>query len=57
MIYAFAFAGDISAKTLYKLKSIDHCYIVYLNYIDHYLNLLFHGQPEFILGLGSLTQV
>lgn len=54
MLYAFALTGGLG-KLLYKLKSPDHCYIVYSNNIDHYLNLLVHDQPIQILGLGSYS--
>ncbi len=58
MIYGFAFTtNNIGTKTLYKLSSIDHCYILWSNNIDNYLNLLLHDQPELILGLGTYSGV
>jgi len=54
MIYGFSL-NYIGTKALYKLKLLDCCYIVYSNNIDHYLNMLLHDQPEFILGLGGYS--
>ncbi len=56
MLYAFALTTSLG-KLLYKLKSPDHCYIVYSNNIDHYLDLLIHDQPSHILGLGSYSGI
>lgn len=56
MLYAFALTSGFG-RLLYKLKSPDHCYIVYSNNIDHYLNLLVHDQPSHILGLGSYSGI
>lgn len=44
-------------RLLYSLKSPDHCYIVYGNNIDYYLDLLIHDQPSHVLGLGSYSGV
>lgn len=57
MIYAFAFPGNMSKSVLYKLKTVDHCYIVWPNNIEHYLNILTHDQPEFVLGLGVYSGI
>ncbi len=58
MVYGFAFTNNnISTKTLYQLNSVDHCYILWGNNIEHYLDLLMHDQPEFILGLGAYSGI
>ena len=51
-IYAFAFAGNISSKVLYRLKSTDCSFLAYPNNIDFYLKMLLHDQPRYILGMG-----
>ena len=56
MLYAFALTSSLS-MLLYKLSEPDCCYIVYSNNIDHYLNLLLHDQPRFILGMGVYSGV
>lgn len=56
MLYSFVLTNGLG-RLLYKLKSPDHCYIVYSNNIDHYLNLLVHDQPSHILGLGSYSGI
>lgn len=56
MLYAFALTNSLG-KLLYKLKTPDHCYLVWSNNIDHYLNILLHDQPEFILGIGVYSGV
>lgn len=56
MLYTFALTSSLG-RLLYRLKSPDHCYIVYSNNIDHYLDLLIHDQPSHILGLGSYSGV
>jgi len=56
MLYVFALTSSLG-KLLYRLKSPDHCYIVYSNNIDHYLDLLVHDQPSYILGLGSYSGI
>jgi len=56
MLYAFALTSGLG-RLLYKMKSPDHCYIVYSNNIDHYLDLLVHDQPTHILGLGSYSGI
>ena len=56
MLYVFALTSGLG-RLLYKLKSPGHCYIVYSNNIDHYLNLLVHDQPSHILGLGSYSGI
>lgn len=56
MLFAFSLTNSLG-KLLYRLESPDHCYIVYSNNIDHYLNLLTHEQPSHILGLGSYSGI
>ncbi len=56
MLYAFALTNSLG-KLLYKLKAPDHCYLVWSNNIDHYLDILLHDQPEFILGMGVYSGV
>lgn len=56
MLYAFVLTNSLG-RLLYKLKKPDCCYIVWSNNIDHYLNLLLHDQPEFILGMGVYSGV
>lgn len=58
MVYGFAFTdNNASTKTLYKLNSVDHRYILWGNNIEHYLDLLLHDQPESILGLGVYSGI
>lgn len=52
----FALTSSLG-RLLYRLKSPDHCYIVYSNNIVHYLSLLVHDQPTHILGLGSYSGI
>lgn len=56
MLYAFVLTNSLG-KLLYKLRTPDHCYLVWSNNIDHYLNILLHDQPEFILGMGVYSGV
>ena len=42
---------------LYRLKQIDCCYLVYPNNVEHYLEMLLHDQPSYVLGLGSYSGV
>lgn len=56
MLYAFALTNSLG-KLLYKLKTPDHCYLIWSNNIDHYLNILLHDQPEFILGMGVYSGI
>jgi len=51
MIYGFALGG--TSHILYRLKQLSCCYLVFPNNLDHYLNMLLHDQPEYIVGLGS----
>lgn len=54
-IYGFALRG--TGQILYQLKTIDCCYLLYPNNIDHYLAMLLHDQPSHIIGLGLYTGV
>lgn len=51
----YGFSLGSASRILYSLKNIDCCYTVYPNNIDHYLNMLLHDQPRYILGLGSYS--
>lgn len=55
-IYGFSLSGQTS-RILWKLKNVDMCYEVWSNNIDHYLKMLIHGQPKYILGMGTYTGV
>lgn len=55
-IYGFALSGG-TGRILYQLKQIDCCYLVYPNNIEHYLKMLLHDQPQYILGLGTYSGV
>ena len=55
-IYGFALSGGTS-RMLYRLKQIDCCYLVYPNNVEHYLKMLLHDQPPYILGLGTYSGV
>ena len=55
-IYGFALSGGTS-RILYQLKQIDCCYLVYPNNIEHYLEMLLHDQPSYILALGTYSGV
>ncbi len=56
-IYGFAFQkSNISSITLYQLKNIDCCYLVWgTSSIETYLDFLLQHQPAHILGLGAYT--
>lgn len=56
MLYAFALTNSLG-RILYKLKIPDHCYIVWGNNIDHYLDNLLHDQPQYILGIGEYSGI
>lgn len=53
--YGFALGG--TAGILWQLKQIDCCYSVFSNNIDHYLFMILHDQPPYILGLGSYSGI
>lgn len=36
---------------LYRLRSVDSCYIVYRNNLSHFLKFLQHDKPNYIIGL------
>lgn len=55
-LYGFSLSGQTS-RILWKLKNVDMCYEVWSNNIDHYLKMLIHDQPKYILGLGTYTGV
>lgn len=55
-LYGFSLSGQTS-RILWKLKNVDMCYEVHSNNTDHYLKMLTHEQPKFILGLGTYTGV
>ncbi len=54
-IYAFSFPP--TKNILYKLRNTDCSYITNPNNFSHYLKLLLHDQPKYILGLGSYSGV
>jgi len=54
-IYGFALGS--TGRLLYRLKNIDCCYLIYPNNLDHYLNMLLHDQPPYILGLGFYSGI
>ncbi|RJQ26033.1 hypothetical protein C4577_04360 [Candidatus Parcubacteria bacterium] len=56
-IYAFGFTNNISARVLYGLKRVSHCYIVWPNNINQYLNILIYDKPEYVLGLGEYSGI
>lgn len=55
MIYGFALGS--TGRLLYRLKNTDCCYLIYPNNLNHYLSMLLHNQPPYILGLGSYSGV
>ena len=55
-LFGFSLSGQTS-RILWKLKNVDMCYEVYSNNIDHYLKMLIHDQPKYILGMGTYTGV
>lgn len=55
-IYGFAHSGG-TGRILYRLKQIDCCYLVYPNNVEHYLEMLLHDQPRYVLGLGTYSGV
>ena len=55
-LYGFSLSGQTS-RILWKLKNVDMCYEVHSNNIDHYLKMLIHDQPKYILGMGTYTGV
>lgn len=54
-IYGFALRS--ASRTLYRVKNIDCSYIIFNNNIDHYLSMLLHDQPAYILGMGLYSGV
>lgn len=54
-IYGFALGG--TSRILYRLKNINCCYLIFPNNIYHYLNILLHDQPSYILGMGSYSGI
>lgn len=55
-MYGFALSGG-TGRILYRLKQIDCCYLVYPNNVEHYLKMLLHDRPSYILGLGTYSGV
>lgn len=55
--FIYGFSLGSTSRILYNLKNIDCCYIVYPNNIDHYLSMLIHDQPPYILGLGAYSGI
>jgi hypothetical protein len=55
-LYGFALSG-FTSRLLWRLKPLHMCYNVWPNNIDHYLDILLHGQPKYILGLGTYSGV
>lgn len=55
-LYGFSLSG-LTSRILWRLKPLDMCYEVCANNIDHYLQILIHDQPKYILGLGSYSGV
>lgn len=51
-LYGFSLPG-FTSKLLWQLKPLDMCYNVWSNNIDHYLQMLIHDQPKYILGMGT----
>ncbi|HUD45067.1 MAG TPA: hypothetical protein VMR41_05975 [Patescibacteria group bacterium] len=51
-LYGFSLSG-MTIKILWRLKPLSMCYNVWLNNIDHYLDILIHDQPKYILGLDT----
>ncbi len=55
LLYAFGFGR--TRHLLYKLKNIDHTYIIFPNNLNFYLKKLIQTQPAFILGLGGYSGI
>ena len=55
-LYGFSLSGQTS-RISWKLKNVHMCYEVHSNNIDHYLKMLIHDQPKYILGMGTYTGV
>lgn len=53
-IYGFSLSR-LTSRILWRLKPLDMCYQVFSNNIDHYLYMLMHDQPKYILGMGTYT--
>lgn len=53
--YGFAVSG--AGRILYQVRNLDCCYLVFPNNVDMYLDMLIHDQPEYILGLGSCSDI
>ncbi len=51
-LYGFSLSG-LTSRILWRLKPFDMCYEVWSNNIDHYLSMLLHDQPKYILGMGT----
>lgn len=54
-IYGFSLGA--TGRTLYRLKQINCCYLIFPNNLEMYLEMLLHDQPAYILGLGSYSGI
>ncbi len=55
-LYGFSLSG-LTSKILWSLKPLDMCYEVWPNNVDHYLQMLVHDQPKYILGMRTYSGV
>lgn len=51
-LYGFSLSG-FTSRILWRLTPLDMCYEVWSNNIEHYLQMLLHDQPKYILGMGT----
>lgn len=55
-LYGFSLS-DLTSRILWRLKPLDMCYEIWPNNIDHYLQMLIHDQPKYILGIGTYSGI
>ena len=48
----YGFSVCCMGRTLFQLKNIDCCYLVFSNNLDKYIEMLLHDQPQFVVGIG-----
>ncbi len=55
-LYGFSLSSYTS-RILWRLKPLDMCYSLWPNNIDHYLYILTHDQPKYIVGMGTYSGI
>lgn len=55
-LYGFSLSS-LTSRILWRLKPLNMCYEVWSNNVDHYLQMLVHDQPKYILGMGMYSGI